>query len=185
MSALPTRIEKEAVRTLTPLEIFDITAAREISLSRLLMLYTRENGNGFEISPDARFKFPGLGEFLRTREGGVMASLAEGSDLQYLLPPYCVFSAGVMSRPAFSAPVTPASAFATAALRLSISACLLSGCVPNIKIHLRFELNCPPLFPGIATCDGGASPSSAGKLRATWGCAVAETRLGRREGGLK
>lgn len=38
MSALPTRIEKEAGRTLTPLEIFDITAAREINLSRLLML---------------------------------------------------------------------------------------------------------------------------------------------------
>ena len=39
MSALPTRVEKEAGRTLTPLEIFDITAAREINLSRLLMLY--------------------------------------------------------------------------------------------------------------------------------------------------
>jgi hypothetical protein len=39
MSALSTRIEKEAGRPLTPLEIFDITAARETSLSRLLMLY--------------------------------------------------------------------------------------------------------------------------------------------------
>ena len=39
MSALATRVEKEAGRPLTPLEIFDITAAREISLSRLLMLY--------------------------------------------------------------------------------------------------------------------------------------------------
>jgi uncharacterized protein involved in response to NO len=39
MSALPTRIEKEAGRPLTPLEIFDITAARESTLSRLLMLY--------------------------------------------------------------------------------------------------------------------------------------------------
>jgi len=39
MSALPTRVEKEAGRTLTPLEIFDITAAREIKLSQLLMLY--------------------------------------------------------------------------------------------------------------------------------------------------
>jgi len=39
MSALATRIEKEAGRPLTPLEIFDITAARESSLSRLLMLY--------------------------------------------------------------------------------------------------------------------------------------------------
>jgi len=39
MSALATPIEKEAARPLTPLEIFDITAARENSLSRLLMLY--------------------------------------------------------------------------------------------------------------------------------------------------
>ena len=39
MSALATRIEKEAGRPLTPLEIFDITAARESALSRLLMLY--------------------------------------------------------------------------------------------------------------------------------------------------
>jgi len=39
MSALPTRIEREAGRPLTPLEIFDITAARETALSRLLMLY--------------------------------------------------------------------------------------------------------------------------------------------------
>jgi hypothetical protein len=39
MSALPTRIEREAGRPLTPLEIFDITAAREATLSRLLILY--------------------------------------------------------------------------------------------------------------------------------------------------
>ena len=39
MSTLATRIEKEAGRPLTPLEIFDITAARETALSRLLMLY--------------------------------------------------------------------------------------------------------------------------------------------------
>jgi uncharacterized protein involved in response to NO len=39
MSALATRTEKEAGRPLTPLEIFDITAARESSLSRLLMIY--------------------------------------------------------------------------------------------------------------------------------------------------
>src|ERR1700687_2037292 len=39
MSALPTRIEKEAGRPLTSLQIFDITAAREPTLSRLLMLY--------------------------------------------------------------------------------------------------------------------------------------------------
>jgi hypothetical protein len=38
MSALPTRIEREAGRALTPLQIFDITAAREKTLSRLLML---------------------------------------------------------------------------------------------------------------------------------------------------
>lgn len=39
MSALPTRIEREAGRALTPLQSFDITAARETTLSRLLMLY--------------------------------------------------------------------------------------------------------------------------------------------------
>jgi uncharacterized protein involved in response to NO len=39
MSALPTRIEKEAGRPLTPREIFDLTAARETALSRLLILY--------------------------------------------------------------------------------------------------------------------------------------------------
>jgi uncharacterized protein involved in response to NO len=39
MSALPTRIEIQAGRPLTPLDIFDITATRETSLSRLLMLY--------------------------------------------------------------------------------------------------------------------------------------------------
>ena len=39
MPALPTRTEREAGRPLTPLEIFDITAARETTLSRLLMLY--------------------------------------------------------------------------------------------------------------------------------------------------
>jgi uncharacterized protein involved in response to NO len=39
MSALPTRIEQEAGRTLTPVEIFNISAAREKTLSRMLMLY--------------------------------------------------------------------------------------------------------------------------------------------------
>jgi uncharacterized protein involved in response to NO len=39
MAALPTRIEKEAGRRLTPQEIFDLTAAREVTLSHLLMLY--------------------------------------------------------------------------------------------------------------------------------------------------
>jgi len=39
MSALTTRIEREAGLALTPLQIFDITAAREKTLSRLLMLY--------------------------------------------------------------------------------------------------------------------------------------------------
>lgn len=36
---MPTRIEARTGRPLTPGEIFDITAARETSLSRLLMLY--------------------------------------------------------------------------------------------------------------------------------------------------
>ena len=39
MSALPTRVEKEAGRPLTTLEIYEITAKRETALSRLLMLY--------------------------------------------------------------------------------------------------------------------------------------------------
>lgn len=39
MSALPTRIEKETGRRLTPMEIFNISAVRETTLSRLLMLY--------------------------------------------------------------------------------------------------------------------------------------------------
>ena len=39
MATLPTRIEKEAGRRLTPTEIVNITSAREAALSRLLMLY--------------------------------------------------------------------------------------------------------------------------------------------------
>jgi len=39
MSALATRIEREVGRQLTPAEIFNISAAREITLSRLLTLY--------------------------------------------------------------------------------------------------------------------------------------------------
>jgi uncharacterized protein involved in response to NO len=39
MSARPTRVEIQAGRPLTPMQIFDITAARETSLSRLLMIY--------------------------------------------------------------------------------------------------------------------------------------------------
>jgi hypothetical protein len=39
MSPLPTRIEKQAGRPVQPEEIFQITAARETTLSRLLMLY--------------------------------------------------------------------------------------------------------------------------------------------------
>ena len=36
MSALATRIEREAGRPLTPIEIFKISASRETTLSRLL-----------------------------------------------------------------------------------------------------------------------------------------------------
>lgn len=39
MSALPTVIEKEAVHTLSPIEISNLAAGRETALSRLLMLY--------------------------------------------------------------------------------------------------------------------------------------------------
>ena len=50
MSALPTRIEREAGRPLTPLQIFDITAARETAQSRLLMLYI-STGLAFMLLP--------------------------------------------------------------------------------------------------------------------------------------
>lgn len=50
MSALPTRIEKEAGRTLTPIEISNISAARETTLSRLLMLYIT-TGLAFMLLP--------------------------------------------------------------------------------------------------------------------------------------
>ena len=53
MSALATRIEKEAGRPLTPLEIFGITVARESSLSRLLMLYI-STGLLFMLLPRTR-----------------------------------------------------------------------------------------------------------------------------------
>ncbi len=39
MPALPTRIEQSTERDLTPLEVFEVTSARETALSRLLMLY--------------------------------------------------------------------------------------------------------------------------------------------------
>ena len=39
MPALATRIEREAGRPLTPIEIFNISASRETTLSRLLTLY--------------------------------------------------------------------------------------------------------------------------------------------------
>jgi uncharacterized protein involved in response to NO len=50
MSSLATRIEKEAGRPLTPIEIFNISAAREKTLSRLLMLYI-STGLGFMLLP--------------------------------------------------------------------------------------------------------------------------------------
>ncbi len=50
MSALATRIEKEAGRPLTPIEIFNISAARETTLSRLLMLYIA-TGLAFMLLP--------------------------------------------------------------------------------------------------------------------------------------
>jgi hypothetical protein len=55
MSALPTRIEREAGRALTPLQIFDITAAREKTLSRLLMLYI-STGLLFQGSRPAHYR---------------------------------------------------------------------------------------------------------------------------------
>jgi Phage capsid family len=37
---------------------------------------------------DTRFTFPEVGEFLRTREPGQLASLTEGGDLQFVIPGY-------------------------------------------------------------------------------------------------
>jgi hypothetical protein len=62
MSALPTRIEKQAGRPLTPLQIFDITAVRETTLSRLLMLYI-STGLLFMLLPRT---FLGYGIFWRS-----------------------------------------------------------------------------------------------------------------------
>lgn len=45
MPTLATKVERQAGRRLTPAEIFEITAAREIQLSRLLMY--RKNKNLF------------------------------------------------------------------------------------------------------------------------------------------
>src|SRR6516165_6506772 len=50
MSALPTRIENQAGRSLTAGEIFEITRAREKSLSRLLILYVT-TGLAFMLLP--------------------------------------------------------------------------------------------------------------------------------------
>ncbi len=50
MSALATRIEKDAGRALTVAEISDISAAREVTLSRLLVLYIG-TGLGFMLLP--------------------------------------------------------------------------------------------------------------------------------------
>ena len=50
MSALPTRIESQAGRSLTAGEIFEITRAREKSLSRLLILYVT-TGLAFMLLP--------------------------------------------------------------------------------------------------------------------------------------
>ena len=50
MSALATRVEVQAGRSLTPAEIFEITRTRENRLSRLLMLYIT-TGLGFMLLP--------------------------------------------------------------------------------------------------------------------------------------
>src|SRR5579863_6401301 len=50
MSALPTPIEAQAGRSLSPAEIFKISAAREANLSRLLTLYI-STGLAFMLLP--------------------------------------------------------------------------------------------------------------------------------------
>jgi HK97 family phage major capsid protein len=49
---------------------------------------TSHKSNG--ITGDAKFKFPEVGEFLKTRQPGVLASLQEGGDLQFVVPGYQV-----------------------------------------------------------------------------------------------
>jgi hypothetical protein len=44
------------------------------------------------ITGDAKFKFPEVGEFLKTRQPGILASLQEGGDLQFVVPGYQVQS---------------------------------------------------------------------------------------------
>jgi len=68
MSALPTRLEKEAGRPLTPLQIVDRTAARETTLSRLLMFYI-STGLLFILLP---------GQFRNPRLPGLVRSAGRG-----------------------------------------------------------------------------------------------------------
>ena len=49
-------------------------------------LRVRANGNG--NSADERFKFPGVGEFIKNGQGGEKAALSEGGDLQFVVPGY-------------------------------------------------------------------------------------------------
>jgi len=46
------------------------------------------NGDGGEDGIDTRFPFAGIADFLKDGSGGVRASLAEGSDLQFVIPSY-------------------------------------------------------------------------------------------------
>lgn len=43
----------------------------------------RDPGNG-----DSRFSFPAVGEYLKTREPGILAALTESGELQYVVPAY-------------------------------------------------------------------------------------------------
>ena len=74
MSALATRIEKEAGRPLTPTEIFNISAARETTLSRLLMLYIG-TGLGFMLLPGT---FLGVWNLLTISSHRASNSVSEG-----------------------------------------------------------------------------------------------------------
>jgi HK97 family phage major capsid protein len=48
---------------------------------------TKENGGPASIGG---FSFPGVANFMETREGGIRASLTEGSDLEFVVPGYQV-----------------------------------------------------------------------------------------------
>ena len=93
MSALPTRIESQANRSLTAGEIFEITRAREKSLSRLLILFIT-TGLAFMLLPGT---FLGVWNLLAISSHRAASSVSAG-----WVAPQFAFRAGLS---AITAPV--------------------------------------------------------------------------------